>query len=337
MSLAWLYETGISAMAFVGQLFGAWAKRLEFGTAQARTRQTQTPTGTPISVPVTIHNHNQVGGCPNCVAERASAAAMRAWIGRHSIISYSDLPLLLVGPPGVGKSTLVHHLGASWERAPDAPSFQVRTAYVSLGRLLHDMGLEVAEAGITIERSSELRLKIVDVPGQAAFQAKAVQIALLATDRLRIDGADGGLVVAFMVSAREAAVGLSPEVAKYFTAESFVDLVGPRVIASGAIRLRALHFIFNRFDELQAERPHTSTADLEALCRHEYARVLAVALGSCHQERCRVWFTSLKPQGDVLYGLTSLRTALLQNARATLAEAASERFGPFRERDESNG
>jgi hypothetical protein len=236
-------------------------------------------------------------------------------------------PVLVVGPLGVGKTSLVRQWHVPWEHSPVTATQSHRFSDVPIYGFDEPEPMpHFVDPGIKVPVRAQLGLRLHDFPGEQQAQQKIGEIVREEAERLRrLTRKDLGLVVLCMFNAEEAHTGVQPETARYYNGDLFRQL--RLLIAEGHVAIARLILVFNKADLLRAQRP-AGAADPELLaeCVRCFETTCQPLRGIVHPEKvCEV----LTVLGRHEAGYRSEGAAMLKGEAARpLVEAFLGKSGP---------
>lgn len=217
---------------------------------------------------------------------------LREWLSRVPCSRTFHQPVLVVGPRGVGKTSLVRQWQAPWDSAQTAGTVRHRVSELPLLKfdetdpVPHDLFPDV-----TVRRHIRLSLRVHDFPGEIDAQEMILRRVKTEMKDLRKGSKKRlGVVLICMFDAAQAATGLRAEMMEYYNGTLFRDL--RRLVATNNdfTGVERLILVFNKADLLREHcPPGASERELLARCAEGYADVLAPLRGVVNRERvCEV-------------------------------------------------
>lgn len=204
-------------------------------------------------------------------------------------------PVLLLGPKGVGKTSLLAQWHSPWTHASVAGSMTRRIAHVPIFEFTRkETEPHFADESIRVAVDIQLALRVHDYPGELSAQAAIRNDVIAATAELvsQVKKAPG-IVLICMLDAEEAAVGTSVETQSYFNGELFRDLRD--LVAEKTVEIARMVIVLNKHDKLRARVGSESTdAELLERCRQAFAPIFRLLKSICHPARVCEVFTVLE-------------------------------------------
>lgn len=168
-------------------------------------------------------------------------------------------PVLLVGPRGVGKTSLLTHWRTPWSKARPSPTFRHNFAEVPVCNLpLPERRPHFADPDLMVPVIAQLLLRVHDFAGEVNAQKLVEKVIREETAELRrASQHDLGVVIVCMFDAGEVVKGISPETQRYYNGELFQRLRGMMFDAN--VKIERLILVFNKYDRLRQGRPPAVT------------------------------------------------------------------------------
>lgn len=197
-------------------------------------------------------DHEYIEASAALEAARSRFNRLSAKLVEVGVVETYCLPVLLVGPRAVGKTSLLAQWETPWSAARPSPTFRHRSAEVpvcnveSIATRPH-----FADPEILTPVHAQLMLRVHDFAGEAHAQQVVEKIIRQETAELRAASEhDLGLVVVCMFDATEAVTGLAEETRRYYNGELFQRL--RRIVFEGGARIDRMILVFNKVDRAQA-------------------------------------------------------------------------------------
>jgi GTPase SAR1 family protein len=222
-------------------------------------------------------------------------------------------PVLLIGPAGVGKTSLLANWQKPWSSSQHAASLKHTLAEVPIGQKDHYATRpHFADPDITTSVHAQLMLRVHDFPGELAAQELIQQIVQRESDEVRHStGNKSGIVLVCMFDATEAINGISASTREYFTGELFQRLRS--LTFHGEARLARLVLVFNKVDQaLKISKEKMTDEQLRTRCFRQFITAFPELGEVCHRERIC----------GVLTMLDNSAPDMIRGASAVLGEAA---------------
>ncbi len=240
--------------------------------------------------------------------------ALKAAVTAEGVVETCRQPVLLVGPRGVGKSSLLAQWRAPWAVAEPSPTFRHAQADVPVCDL-RDVATRAhpADPELVTPVHAHLVLRVHDVAGEVQAQRLVEKLVTDETQRLRESARrELGVVVVCMFDAAEAARGLTMETRAYYNGELFARL--RNLVFVSKARIERLILVFNKVDRMrEACGPAYSDAQLLDHCLRFFLASFPELGAICNRERIRGALAML----DSTRGPDAVR-----GASAVLGEAA---------------
>lgn len=204
-------------------------------------------------------------------AQAQKLALVREKLTSGTLVKTYRQPVILVGPRLVGKTSLLMQWHAPWSTSrldrtvthntSDVPVYD----YTGKG----DRAPHYAFPEITVQVHTHLMLKVHDFPGETDAQKSVCQTIISETDNLhRESGKNLGVVLVCMFDAEEAVTGISQETKRYYNGELFRELRS--LVAHNKVEIERLILVFNKYDQLKAQRPTEDDRGLLRLCVNKF-------------------------------------------------------------------
>jgi GTPase SAR1 family protein len=219
---------------------------------------------------------------------------VRAKLKNSSVVRTYEQPVLLVGPRGVGKTSLRVQLHAPWK------------TYTLVGTITHTIS-EVpvydfvkpnaephfADPELIVPAHVHLALKIHDFPGELTAQRLIRKIIVEETEALRVNsGKNLGVVLICMFDAEEAKAGINKVTQQYYNGDLFSELRS--LVSHSKVHIERLILIFNKYDQLKKHFSNElDDVKLLKLCIEKLDPVYSLLHGVCNPEKVCEIFTML--------------------------------------------
>jgi GTPase SAR1 family protein len=258
-----------------------------------------------------------------CLALQSRYDLVMGKLAEAGIERHFRQPVLLVGPRGVGKTSLLVQWHAPWEEQdPGAPTVFRRRADVPVLLIEHaDMVEHWADPSVKTPLHAVISLRVFDFPGEPNAQREVLDVVREETARAREESRrDLGIVVVCMFDAGEVASGvLEAKTGSYYNGELFSGL--RTLLFEGKVRLERLVLVFNKTDRLRASvSPGTTDEEIHDRCLQFYLNSLPLVTQLCNRERMSTVLTMLNHS-------TSLES--VQGAPAVMREASKSLMDSF--------
>jgi hypothetical protein len=228
-------------------------------------------------------------------------------------------PVFLLGPRGVGKTSLVTRWEVVWEDFSPAPSIDLRRADV-LVREIESVETvpHYVDPSIMTAVHAQIKVRVWDVAGELHGQRDVETAIRDETRRLLQDARrDLGVVIVCMFDASECVLpALALNTRRYYTAELFAHL---RTLAfQGDVKIERIVMVFNKIDRLLAAVPKPMTdQEIVQMCRTRVCRDFPEFEGLCSADRVSAVTTVLDSTSDET--LVGAPVVLREAARGILA------------------
>lgn len=230
-------------------------------------------------------------------------------------------PVLLVGPVGVGKTSLLTCWQKPWSKGPLSASRKHTFAEVPIGlKENHSTRQHFADPDITTPAHVQLMLRVHDFPGELRAQELIQQIVQQETVEVQQStGNRAGIVLVCMFDATEIVGTISARTRDYYNGELFQRLRA--LCVQGDAKLARLVLVFNKVDlALKTSRDKLTDDQLRDRCFRTILDTFPELRWVCNQERI----------AGVLSVLDNGAPDRIRGASAVLAESArtiAEAFG----------
>lgn len=212
---------------------------------------------------------------------------------RSAVVKEYIQPVLLVGPRGVGKTSLLMQWHAPWDRSPLVPSSTFNTSTVPIyDYKLDNTEPHFADPDILSDIHVHLKLQVHDFPGELKNQRNIIEQAKEKTRELRKKTNKSlGVVLICMFDASESVRGLSSSTNEYYNGELFLHL--RQLVMHSDINVERLILVFNKYDKLIDQTPCRDDKELMIMCLKAHDSVLSLLRATCNSERICEVFTIL--------------------------------------------
>lgn len=236
-------------------------------------------------------------------------------------------PVLLVGPRGVGKTSLFNAWRSPWTSDRTSPTFRHEFAEVPVCDLRSvETRPHPADPETLTPVHAHLVLRVHDFSGEVHGQQLVEKIVRDETVAMRkVTRKDLGIVIVCMFDAEEAATGISDATARYYTGELFQHL--RNLVFTSEARIERLVLVFNKLDHLRNRcDPHWNDAQLLDVCFRYFFGAFRELGGICNHERISGVLTMLNGE----HGVENLRgpAAIMGESARAIVEAFGGTAGP---------
>lgn len=203
-------------------------------------------------------------------------------------------PVLLVGPSGVGKTSLLTCWQKPWSSTPNSATMRHTFADVPIAsKDNYTTRHHFADPDIETPVHVQLVARVHDFPGELRAQDLIQRIVQKETEEVQQStGNRAGIVLVCMFDATEAVTRISDHTRLYYTGELFRRLRA--LTARGDAALSRLVLVFNKVDEALAKSPVPLTdAQLRERCYKSFLQSFPEFEWVCHRERIRGVLTML--------------------------------------------
>jgi len=219
---------------------------------------------------------------------------VRKELQNSSMVRNYHQPVLLVGPRGVGKTSLMMQWHAPWDYRLFEGTSVMQKAVVPIHDFTEADGVpHFADPTVKTRLEAHLHLTVFDFPGELDGQRTVRQVAVEEMRRLNSNGrAELGIVLICLFNAEEARTGISRETRDYYNGRMFHEL--HTLMVDGAVAFERILLVFNRYDLLREVAGHEpSDVDLLHECMREFDDVYAPLRKLCNPDQLRATFTVL--------------------------------------------
>ena len=218
--------------------------------------------------------------------------AVRAELQKSQVVKTYMQPVVLIGPRGVGKTSLLMQWYAPWISDPLSGTNDHLSAEVPVHDYIQlDTEPHFADPEVKVPVNVHLGLKVHDFPGELGAQQLVRQIIVRETVAVREQtNKEISVVLICMFDASEANAGISEKTTEYYNGDLFREL---RIMMGGGnVFIQRLVLVFNKYDLLQSHRG-SDASDLSILdnCIKKLEPVLAPLHGICNPAKVCAVFT----------------------------------------------
>jgi hypothetical protein len=236
------------------------------------------------------------------------------------VIEIFHQPVLLVGPKGVGKSSLMTQWNAPWDHSLLAQTAAHNTSIVPAFDFPSDKieRPHFACSDITSKIKVQLKLKVNDFPGELMAQKNIIKIAINQTVEFRRQTGNHnvGIVLVCMFDASERM--LSKETQQYYNGELFKEL--RNLVSHDSISISRLIIVFNKFDLLKLNS-ELSEENLMHMCIQTHTQLISLLHGTCDPSRvCEVFSVLDRENLTKSMGATYILGEAARNAVTALGD-----------------
>jgi GTPase SAR1 family protein len=269
------------------------------------------------------YNEDLLGQHVACIARLEQVAAryerLKGKLEEVGVVETYCQPVLLVGPAGVGKTSLLASWQKPWSAAQHAASMKHTLTEVPIAyKERYDTRPHFADPDIITAVHAQLILGVHDFPGELAAQELIQQIVTReSTEVQRSTGHKSGIVLVCMFDATEAITGIASATRQYYTGELFQKLRS--LIVHGEAHLARLVLVFNKVDRaLALSKERMTDEQLRTKCFKAFLDAFPELGELCHRERiCSVLSILDNGAPDRIRGAS----AVLGESARMLAEA----------------
>jgi GTP1/Obg family GTP-binding protein len=157
-------------------------------------------------------------------------------------------PVLLIGPRGVGKTSLLDQWNAPWDYSKSRATMDYKSSVIPFYNFDHsDLKPHHAAKDIKCKAASHLRLKVFDFPGELKYQEKIIEVAMQKHLELREStGKNLGIVLVCLLDASDATKGES-----YYCADLYAQLW--QLVSHHKIKIEKMVLVLNKYDLLTGQ------------------------------------------------------------------------------------
>lgn len=227
-------------------------------------------------------------------AQSAQLEKYRARLRHDGIVEHYMQPVVLVGPRGVGKSSLLRYWRSPWEVTPTSPTFRRERVDVPVCMLPNiETRVHPDDPELVVPIHANLMLRVHDFAGEVEAQRMVSQVLMEETRLLRqTSHRELGVVVICMFDAAEAVSGIQHETRKYYNGELFGRLRG--LVSEQAVSVERLILVFNKVDNLRlACESHYTDEDILRECMTYFLGTFPDLHYVCNEGRMRTMLTML--------------------------------------------
>lgn len=251
-------------------------------------------------------------------AQRRSATEryerLKQNLSESDVVETYFQPVLLVGPRGVGKTSLLSQWKAPWTQSQPSPTFRHNYAEVPVCDLPEfEKRPHFADPDILTPVHAHLMLRVHDFAGEVSAQQLVEKTLRDETRELRQSSRrELGVIIVCLFDASDVVSGISRETSNYYNGELFQRLRNLVFVAE--VKLERLILVFNKYDRLRQGRPASLTdADLLDECFARFVGEFRELRAICNPDRMCGVLTMLSREGD---------ERLTRGANVVLGEAA---------------
>ncbi len=201
------------------------------------------------------------------------------------VVRTYELPVILLGPREVGKTSLMYQLHTPWTEEIPEPSVKHKYCVIPIyDHTLDYTEPHFADTSINAKVKAHLNLKIHDFPGENENQEYIKRLVIEETQNLRAAANRNiGVVLVLMFDAQEVLTDIKVTTNKYYNGELFKSLRG--LVQQGQIDIDRIIIVFNKYDKLKAAMPHISDNELLQQCVRKYSFVFSGLTNVCNPEK----------------------------------------------------
>lgn len=217
-----------------------------------------------------------------------------------SVVKEYAQPVILVGPRGVGKTSLLAQWHAPWDHSRLGPTQTHNSSTVPIYDFKRsNTEPHFADPEILTDVHIHLKLKVHDFPGELSAQRSIAEQGIQETLNLRqTTGKSLGIVLICMFDASEAAKGLTSQTISYYNGELFGGLRS--LVSHNQIGVERLILVFNKYDLLKQERSNLSDIALLKFSLAAFQPIITLLGGICNPEKVCEVFTILNREDMAL-------------------------------------
>lgn len=256
---------------------------------------------------------------------------LRKKLTKYTRVQSFYQPVLLAGPPGVGKSALLKQWNAPWQTVHLPGGVPHRTAKVPFLDFAGQKKALRDDPDVQLPLRTLLGLHVHDFPADPGTRRAVGEVVREETRQFRErSGKDLGVVLIFLFDAGDADRGIRPETTSYYNDELFREI--RRLASPQSGRVERLIIVFNKYDRLRSRHgKDASDRDLLKRCVDRLTPVCEPLRGLVGSERvCEV--LTILGRTDLVYQNQGAPIVLAEAARP-LAEAfgqVADRLSPVR-------
>ncbi len=211
--------------------------------------------------------------CSNLQLVKKKFQMMNVVLAESSVIREFFQPVILMGPRGVGKTSLVSQLHSPWIQESTIATVKYSHSKVPVYDYVeNDLVKHFANPDISVKQITHLMLDIYDFPGEIAVQRLIENIILEKAKKFKEETNKSiGLVLICVFDSSEASSEISRETSSYYNSNLFRNIIS--FVKFGQVQIDRLILVFNHFDKLKRMNPDKSEIDLAQDCYEKFSPI----------------------------------------------------------------
>lgn len=218
---------------------------------------------------------------------------MNSILSKSSVVRSLLQPVIIMGPRGVGKTSLVLQLHAPWIHEKLKGSIDHTHSEVPIFDFVEkDLTNHFANPELKVRLNTHLLLDMHDFPGDIAAQTQIKEIILEQAKEIKHRTSKNlGLILICMFNSEEAETSISQATKDYYNGDLFNQIRS--FVIDNQVSIDRLILVFNHFDKLLKLKPQSSTHSLSKDCLEKFKPIYSDLNRICNKEKVCEVFTVL--------------------------------------------
>jgi len=218
---------------------------------------------------------------------------MNSILSKSSVVRTLLQPVIIMGPRGAGKTSLVLQLHAPWIHDKLKGSIDHSHSEVPIFDFVeHDLISHFANPELKVQLNTHLMLDMHDFPGDIAAQTQIKEVILEQAHEIKHKtNKNLGLVLICMFNSEESATKISETTLNYYNGDLFRHIKS--FVIDNQVSIDRLILVFNHFDKLEKLTPTLSLHELSQKCLEKFQPIYNDLNRICNKEKVCEVFTVL--------------------------------------------